>query len=168
MTVFAVEHPFMESAGFLAQLFDLGVAESALREVAQEASQDYEGFYAQRRMPPEESVGELLVVSFDGKGVPIINHRRWKPYDAHLAMGLPVRTGVIESVCGSVVKHRMEREGKQWSMEGAEAILALRSLKKSHDHDLREDWQFRACQVRVRLYASKPKYRPTARLRHVA
>jgi hypothetical protein len=44
MTVFAVEHPFQESAGFFAQLFDLDVAESVLREVAQEASQDYEGF----------------------------------------------------------------------------------------------------------------------------
>jgi hypothetical protein len=370
MTVFAVEHPFKESTGFFAQLLDLDVAESVLREVAQEASQDYEGFYAQRPMPPEESAGALLVVSFDGKGVPMIkeeavklkaklgtgekrqkkkealvgvsytveakprapealaevlvdpeaararrqragtreeapraqqvrrvaslgrtkqevmecikadaerrdpqhrkplvvlldgalclwrlatklfkpwkrvtfvldimhvvgylwsaanalfgeasragkhwvqqkltailsgrvgyvigglrqiltkhplrksvretlqksitffhNHRRWMQYDAYLAMGLPVGTGVVESACGSVVKHRMEGEGKRWSVEGAEAILALRSLKKSHDNDLRDYWRFRAYQVRVRLYASKPKYRPTARLRRVA
>jgi hypothetical protein len=40
MTVFAVEHPFKESAGFFAQLFDLDVAESVLRAVAQEASED--------------------------------------------------------------------------------------------------------------------------------
>src|SRR5207253_4204969 len=72
MTLFAVEHPFKESAGFFAQLFDLDVAESVLIEVAQEAPEDYEGFYAQRPVPPEESMGELLVVSFDGKGVPMI------------------------------------------------------------------------------------------------
>ena len=37
MTVFEVEHPFKESAGWFEQLFDLDVAESVLMEVAQEA-----------------------------------------------------------------------------------------------------------------------------------
>jgi len=368
--VFEVEHPFQDSAGFFAQLFDLDVAESVLMEVAQEAPADYEGFYAQRPVPPEETAGELLVVSFDGKGVPMIkaeavklkaklgtgekrqrkkealvgvcytvdakprspealaellvdpeaararrrredtrddapsaqqvrrvaslvrtkqavmecikadaerrdpqhrkplvvlldgalglwnlatklfkkwkrvtfvldimhvvgylwaaanalcgeqskegtrwvqrklteilhgrvgyvigglrqiltkrrlrksvretlakvitffqNHRRWMQYDAYLAAGLPVGTGVVESACGSVVKHRMEGEGKRWSLAGAEAILALRSLKKSHDNDLRDYWRFRARQERARLYARKPKYKSTTRLRRVA
>jgi hypothetical protein len=96
------------------------------------------------------------------------NHRRWMNYDEYLAMGLPVGTGVVESACGSVVKHRMEGEGKRWSLEGAEAILALRSLRKSYDDDLRDYWKFHARQVRTRLYASKPKYRPTAQLKRVA
>jgi hypothetical protein len=72
MSVFEVEHPFKDSAGLFAQLFDLDVAESVLMAVAQEASEDYEGFYAQRPVPPEDTMGELLVVSFDGKGVPMI------------------------------------------------------------------------------------------------
>ena len=54
------------------QLFDLEVAESVLMEVAQEAPQDYEDFSAQRPVPPEETAGALLVVSVDGKGVPMI------------------------------------------------------------------------------------------------
>jgi hypothetical protein len=370
MTMFAVEHPFQESTGFFAQLFDLEVAESVLMAVTNEAPQDSEAFYAQRPAPPEESAGELLVVSFDGKGVPMIkeeavklkaklgtgekrqkkkealvgvsytvdakprspealaevlvdpeaararqrredtrddapraqqvrrvaslgrtkpqvmelikadaerrdpqhrkplvilldgalglwrlapqlfkpwkrvtcvldilhvvgypwsaanalfgetsqaskrwvqqklteilrsrvgyvigglrqiltkqrlrksvretlakvitffhNHRRWMQYDAYLAAGLPVGTGVVESACSSVVKHRMEGEGKRWSLEGAEAMLTLRSLKKSHDHDLRDYWRFRACQMRGRLYGRKPKYRPAPRLKRVA
>lgn len=370
MTVFAVEHPFQESAGFFAQLFDLEVAQSVLREVAKEAPRDDEAFYAQRPISPEDTEGELRVVSFDGKGVPMIkeetaklkaklgtgekrqkkkealvgvsytvdpkprapealaellvepeaararqrrentrdeapraqqvrrvaslgrtkpqvmelikadaerrdpqhrkplvilldgalglwrlapqlfkpwkrvtcvldimhvvgylwsaanalfgeqsqagkhwvqqkltailrgrvgdvigglrqiltkqrlrksvretlakvitffhNHRRWMQYDAYLAAGLPVGTGVVESACGSVVKHRMEGEGKRWSLEGAEAILTLRSLKKSHDNDLRDYWRFRARQMRGRLYGHKPKYRPASRLRRVA
>jgi hypothetical protein len=370
MTVFEVEHPFKESAGWFEQLFDLDVAESVLMEVAKEAPQDYEAFYAQRPVPPEESAGEFLVVSFDGKGVPMIkeeavklkaklgtgekrqkkkealvgvsytvdpkprspealaellvdpeaararrqqegtrdeapraqqvrrmaslvrtkqavmecmkadaerrdphhrkplvvlldgalglwnlatklfkpwkrvtfvldimhvvgylwsaanalfgeasqagkhwvqqkltailrgrvgyvigglrqiltkqrlrksvretlakvitffhNHRRWMQYGVYLAAGLPVGTGVVESACGSVVKHRMEGEGKRWSLAGAEAILTLRSLKKSHDNDLRDYWRFHARQGRGRLYASKPKYRPAARLTRVA
>jgi hypothetical protein len=370
MTMFAVEHPFQERTGLFAQLFDLEVAESVLMAVTNEAPQDDEAFYAQRPAPPEASAGALLVVSFDGKGVPMIkaeavklkaklgtgekrqqkkealvgvsdtvdvkprspealaevlvdpeaararqrredtrddapraqqvrrvaslgrtkpqvmerikadaerrdpqhrqplvilldgalglwrlapqlfkpwkrvtcvldilhvvgylwsaanalfgatsqaskrwvqqqlteilrsrvgdvigglrqiltkqqlrtsvretlakvitffhNHRRWRQYDADLAAGLPVGTGVVESACGSVVKHRMEGEGKRWSLEGAEAMLTLRSLKKSHDHDLRDYWRFRACQMRGRLYGRKPKYRPAPRLKRVA
>ena len=370
MTVFAVEHPFKESAGFFGQLFDLEVAESMVMEVAKEAPQDYEDFYAQRPLSPADTEGEILVVSFDGKGVPMIkaeavklkaklgtgekrqrkkealvgvsytvdpkprapealaellvdpeaararrqragtrdeapraqqvrrvaslvrtkqevmklikadaerrdpqhrkplvilldgalglwrlapqlfkpwkrvtcvldimhvvgylwaaanalfgeaskagqhwvqhklteilsgrvgdvigglrksltkqrlrqsarqtlakvitcfhNHRRWMKYDQYLAMGLPVGTGVVESACGSVVKHRMEGEGKRWSLAGAEAILALRSLKKSHDNDLRDYWRFHARQVRLRLYGRRAKYRPTERLKRVA
>ena len=342
MALFEVDPPFKESADFFAQLFDLEVAESVLMAVAKEAPEDYEGFYAQRPMPQEDPEGELLVVSFDGKGVPMIkaeavklkaklgpgekrqrkkealvgvsdtvdakprapealaellvdpeatrvrrqregtrdeapraqqvrrvaslirtkqavielikadaerrdpqhrqplvilldgalclwrlapklfkqwkyvtcvldimhvvsylwtaanalfqegsqdgtrwvrvklteilrgrvgyvigglrqlltkrqlrkavrqrlakvitflhHHRRWMQYDVYLAAGWPVGTGVVESACGSVVKHRMEGEGKRGSLAGAEAILALRSLKKSHDHDLRDYW----------------------------
>jgi len=370
MTLFAVEHPFKESAGWFDQLFDLDVAESVLIEVAKEAPQDYEAFYSQQSAPSEESEGEIMVVSVDGKGVPMIkaeaaklqaklgkgekrqkkkealvgvsytvdrkersaeelaellidpeaaqerrkregkkddspraqnvrrlaslarpkqevlksikhdvarrdperrrplavlldgalglwalvtqyfkgwenvtfvldlmhvvgylwvaanalfregseegkhwvqqkltqilrgrvgyvigslkqtlakrklkkssrealgnvirflhNHRRWMKYDEYLAAGLPVATGVVESACGSVVKHRMEGEGKRWSVEGAEAILALRSLKKSHDNDLREYWRFHAQQERERLYAHRPNYQPIEEWRRAA
>jgi len=89
-------------------------------------------------------------------------------YDAYLTMGLPVGTGVVESACGSVVKHRMEGEGQRWSLAGAEAMLALRSLKKCHDHDLRAYWRFHARQERARLDAHKPQYKPTTRLKRVA
>lgn len=96
------------------------------------------------------------------------NHRRWMPYDAYLAAGWPVGTGVVEAAGGSVVKHRMEGEGKRWSLAGAEAMLTLRSLKKSHDNALRDYWKFRARQLRGRLYGHKPKYRPMLRLKRVA
>jgi hypothetical protein len=370
MTWFEVEHPCQESAGLFEQLFDLEVAESVLMAVAKEASEDYASFYAQRPVPPAQSAGELLVVSVDGKGVPMLqeaavklkaklgtgekrqkkkealvgvsytvdpkprapevlaellvepeaararrqrqggkdesprapqvrrlaslvrtkqqvmecikadaerrdpqprkplvvlldgalglwhlatklfkewrrvtcvldirhvvgyrwsaanalfgegaqqgnrgvraklteilrgrvgyvigglrhiltkqqlrtsvretlahvitcfhNHRRWMHDDAYLAAGLPVGTGVVESACGSVVKHRMEGEGKRWSLAGAEAMLTWRSLKKSHDHALRDYCRFRARQLRGRLYGHKPKYRPAPRLRCVA
>ncbi len=72
MTLFEVEHPFKESASWFEQLFDLEVAESVLMEVAKEAPADYEGFYAQRPVVQQDTEGELLVVGFDGKGVPMI------------------------------------------------------------------------------------------------
>jgi hypothetical protein len=72
------------------------------------------------------------------------HHRRWLPSDQYLAMGVPVGTGVVESAGGAVVKHRLEGEGQRWSRAGAEALLALRALKKSHDADRRDDWRFHA------------------------
>jgi hypothetical protein len=72
MTVLAVEHPFKESAGWFDQLFDLDVAESVLIDVAKEAPQDSGAFYTQQPPPAKESEGEIVVVSVDGKGVPMM------------------------------------------------------------------------------------------------
>jgi hypothetical protein len=96
------------------------------------------------------------------------NHRRWMHYDVYVAAGLPVGTGVVESACGAVVKHRRAGEGTRGSLQGAAAMLALRSRKKSHDNDLRAYWRFRAHQLRARRYGRQPKSRPMPRWRRVA
>ena len=107
-----------------------------------------------RKLKPTQQEALRDVIRF------LHNHRRWRKYDEYLAAGLPVATGVVESACGSVVKHRMEGEGKRWSLAGAEAILTLRSLKKSHANDLRKYWRFHAQQERERRYTQRPHYHP--------
>ena len=72
MTLFAVEHPVKDSAGWFAQLLDLEVAESILMAVAQEAPADEESFSVQRPVPLADTAGALLVVRVDGRGVPMI------------------------------------------------------------------------------------------------
>jgi len=84
------------------------------------------------------------------------SHKNWMRYDEYLASGMPIATGVVESACGSVVKKRMEGEGKRWSVEGAEAILLLRSLDKSDDYITY--WRFHTIQERKCLYGNSPKY----------
>lgn len=49
-------------------------------------------------------------------------------YDRYLAAGYPIASGVIEGACRHVVKDRMERAGMHWTLEGAEAMLQVRSL----------------------------------------
>jgi hypothetical protein len=93
-------------------------------------------------------------------------HKRWMKYDEYLAAGMPVATGVVESACGSVVKNRMEGEGKRWSGDGAEAILLLRSLQKSNDYV--SYWRFHTAQERKRLYDSGRKYITFQRLENAA
>jgi len=52
-------------------------------------------------------------------------------YDQYLARGLPIATGVIEGACRHLVKDRFERSGMRWTIEGAQSILNLRSIKTS-------------------------------------
>ena len=47
--------------------------------------------------------------------------------------GYPIATGIIEGACRHLVKDRMEITGARWSLEGADALLKLRSLKVSGD-----------------------------------
>lgn len=49
-------------------------------------------------------------------------------YDAYLAAGYPIASGVIEGACRHLVKDRMERAGMHWTVKGAQAMLDLRSV----------------------------------------
>ena len=48
-------------------------------------------------------------------------------YDEYLGDGYPIASGVIEGACRHVVKDRMERSGMRWTIDGAQAMLDLRS-----------------------------------------
>jgi hypothetical protein len=52
-------------------------------------------------------------------------------YALHLAMGLPIGSGVTEAACKSIVKERMSGSGMKWTSFGAQHILALRTLIKT-------------------------------------
>jgi hypothetical protein len=79
------------------------------------------------------------------------NNRDRMAYDQHLAKGLPIASGIIESTCNSLVNIRMEGPGMFWSTDGAEAILKLRGVFLDDLWD--EFWVFRAKRERKRLYA---------------
>jgi hypothetical protein len=49
-------------------------------------------------------------------------------YDAYLAAGYPIASGVIEGACRHLVKDRMERAGMHWTPAGAQAMLDVRSV----------------------------------------
>jgi len=71
-------------------------------------------------------------------------------YDTYLAAGYPIATGVIEGACRHLVKDRLERTGMQWVLDGAQAMLDLRSM---HLSDHWEAFQtFRVANENERLY----------------
>jgi len=73
-------------------------------------------------------------------------------YDAYLARGWPIGTGVVEGACGHVVKDRMEQAGMRWTQEGAQAMLDLRAVRLNGDWQ--SFWAFHRQQQHQRLYGT--------------
>jgi hypothetical protein len=88
----------------------------------------------------------------------LLKYRRYLRYDQYLAAGLPISTGVIEGACRHLVKDRMDITGACWGLQGAEAVLKLRSLRASGDFETY--WTFHENAEYVRnhldLYAGPP------------
>jgi hypothetical protein len=62
-------------------------------------------------------------------------HQDRMKYNEYLAAGYPIATGVIEGACRHLVKDRLERSGMKWVVEGAQAMLTLRSIRASNAWD---------------------------------
>ena len=78
----------------------------------------------------------------------LLNNRDYLRYDLYLAAGFPIATGVIEGACRYLIKDRMDITGARWSLQGAEAVLRLRSLHVSGDWN--DYWHFHLQQEQKR------------------
>jgi hypothetical protein len=61
-------------------------------------------------------------------------------YPRALASGWPIATGVIEGACRHLVQDRMAITGARWGLPGAQAMLWLRAIHASGDHDAYWGW----------------------------
>lgn len=68
------------------------------------------------------------------------NHLQYMQYDQYLKKGYPIASGVVESACSQVVANRCELPGARWSINGAEAMLKIRSVTSSNLWD--EYWDY--------------------------
>ncbi|MCE2426170.1 MAG: ISKra4 family transposase [Pseudomonadales bacterium] len=64
-------------------------------------------------------------------------------YPEFRGMGLCVATGVVEGGCKNIVGSRLKRGGMHWTVDGANAIVALRCAILSNRFD--DFWERRAC-----------------------
>lgn len=65
----------------------------------------------------------------------LLKYKEMLKYDLYLERGYPIATGVIEGACRHLIKDRMDLTGARWGLEGAEAVLQIRSLQSSGDFD---------------------------------
>ena len=63
-------------------------------------------------------------------------------YPRFRAMGLVVASGVLEGGCKSIVDNRLKQGGMRWTVNGANAIIALRCAIESNRFD--DFWERRA------------------------
>lgn len=82
-----------------------------------------------------------------------LNKKDLMRYDEYLRDGLPIGTGVIEGACRYLVKDRMDITGARWGLNGAEAVLLLRSLAVSED--LERYWPFHRAREFERNHRSR-------------
>lgn len=78
MDLLSLRDGFGESSLSLEKLLRVNVKPSRLEVVNQESVDDYDQFYDQKEIPEVASEGELQVLSFDGKGVPVIKREAAK------------------------------------------------------------------------------------------
>jgi hypothetical protein len=71
-------------------------------------------------------------------------------YGEVLSSGFPIASGVIEGACRHLINDRVDITGARWSLQGAESILKLRSIKSSGDFE--RYWEFYKQQSQVRLH----------------
>lgn len=83
----------------------------------------------------------------------LVSNAQYLRYHEYLADGLPIATGVIEGACRHLIADRMDITGARWGLEGAEAVLRLRSLRSSGDFE--EYWTFHEEQERIRNHTSR-------------
>lgn len=58
----------------------------------------------------------------------LTNHATFLRYDRALEAGWPIATGVIEGAVRHIVADRLDIGGARWGLEGAEAVLKLRTV----------------------------------------
>ena len=85
------------------------------------------------------------------------NKSRYLRYDTALEKGWPIATGIIEGACRHIVKDRMDITGARWGLDGAEAILKLRTVIASGDFD--DYWRYHLRREHERIH--HVKYRDT-------
>lgn len=72
MDYLSIRDSFDESKKTIDKILGLNINSSRFEVVSRDTSTSYDEFYEHKSPPPQESEGELQVLSFDGKGVPVI------------------------------------------------------------------------------------------------
>ena len=70
------------------------------------------------------------------------NNAEYMRYEKFRQQGLFVGSGVIEAGCRSIIGERLKKSGMHWSLDGANAIIAVRCCLYSHRFE--QFWEYAA------------------------
>jgi hypothetical protein len=107
-----------------------------------------------RRMATIRGVNGIALREVCGVCRYLENNLHRMRYDEYLREGYPIATGVIEGACRHLVKDRMERSGMRWTLEGAQAMLNVRSTIASSYWNEFNQFRMTAEQNRLHVHAA--------------
>ena len=79
-----------------------------------------------------------------------LKNKAFRRYPEYRVLGLPSGRGAAEGACRHLLKDRLDRPGRRWSVDGAEAVIQLRATELSGDGE--EYWHYHIEAQRRRLY----------------
>jgi len=158
MNFFSTRETFGESHLSIHKLLGLDISPSRFEVVNRESSQHYDQFYEVKELPESCSEGELEVIGFDGKGVPVIKkeaaklkarqgkgEKRQKKKEAMVGVSYTVNRNIRtpEEVAGHLVypeesrKKKKDKNEKSAPVRGCN-IRRMASLERTKEAVVRE------------------------------
>lgn len=151
LDILSIRDSFGEASLSLEKLLGLKINPSRFEVISQDTSTSYDEFYENKEKPSAESEGGLQVVSFDGKGVPVIKReaaklksrlgkgeKRQKKKEAFVGVSYTVdrKKRSPEEVAKNLIYPEESRKTKKENGSGSPPVKAknirrLASLKRS-------------------------------------
>lgn len=158
MNLCSIRDSFGESNETLSNLLGIEVRQSCLETVNREASNKYDEFYDDKDVPDPQSEGQVQVLEFDGKGVPVIKseaaklksrlgkgEKRQKKKEATVGVSFTVDLHerspeqVAENlIYPEVAREKREQNGDKSDFVKSKNIRRIASLERSRESVMRE------------------------------
>lgn len=103
-----VEGSFDRAVAVLTRMLGIVLRKCPIETLARETAEDAEGYYAQKRAPSPSSEGEVMIVTADGKGVPM-KRAPGTPRKKRLAKGDKRKNKKMATVAAVYTIDRQER-----------------------------------------------------------
>jgi hypothetical protein len=152
-----MNQPFRQGVRHLQKWLDQPVWDGSAEAISRESSEDYDAFYEDKPAPTAVSEGDILVGSFDGKGVPMIKkeaakiqgklnkgEKRQKKKEAIVGVSYTVEPKVreAEEIARGLVYGREAKSGAEQAENGGEKprareIRRIASLEKPKEEIFR-------------------------------
>jgi hypothetical protein len=157
MDLLSIRDSFGEASVTLNKLLGTGVSASRFEVVNRESAGSYDGFYEKKEAPAPESEGQIHVVGFDGKGVPVIKseaakiqprpgkgEKRQKKKEAIVGVSYTIdpkvrtATEVAENLVYPEKAKKKKEEGTKPPEIRAQNARRIASLERSKEDVMRE------------------------------
>ena len=145
INILSVRNSFKEAEISLSKLMGLKIAQSRFEVITRESAINYDEFYDQKSIPDAAEEGEIQVLSFDGKGVPVIKkeaakikarldkgEKKQKKKEAMVGVSYTVEPNIRtpEEVAGNLVYPEQSKQGGADTNKTHSAPIKAKNIRR--------------------------------------